>query len=188
MPSHKWSESLLQCGGTCTPDQTSTVYIPATVCTIPLELTPKQLSNALGPAHMYVDMWLTLIYATLKPQRVQWDVPCRAHPRNHAVLFKLYDATTNIPNYHARIKAQTSLRRYAAGHGIRLTNHYVLSVPHPAWLAPMKMWAKHLLCSFRHLYHEWFSHHVSRLRIVQRARTSKKGHHECPILLINMQH
>ena len=104
-------------------------------------LRQQQLSNALGPAHMYVDMWLTLRYATLKPQRVQWDVPCRAHPRKHAVLFKLYDATTNIPNYHARIKVQTSLRRYAAGHGIRLTNHYVLSVPHPAWLAPMKMWA-----------------------------------------------
>ena len=52
-------------------------------------LRHKQLCLAQGPAHMYVDTWLTLRYAMLKPQLVQWDVPCRAHPRKLAILFKL---------------------------------------------------------------------------------------------------
>ena len=136
-------------------------------------LRQKQLCHALGPAHMYVDTWLTLRYATIKPQRVQWDVPCRAHPRKLAILFKLYDASTNIPNCHARIKVQTSLRKYAAGYGIKLNNHYVLSVPHSAWLTPMGRWATQFLYSFKQTCPEWFSHHVSRFRIVQRAKTSK---------------
>ena len=148
----------------------------------------KQLCHALGPAHMYADTWLTLRYAMLKPQRIQWAIPCRAHPRKTAILFKLYDASTTIPNYHARTKVQTSLRRYAADHGIKLNNHYVLSVPHPAWMLPMKTWAKKFLHSFRDNCPEWFNHHITRFRVVQRAKTSKKSHHECPKILINMQH
>ena len=134
-------------------------------------LRQQQLCLAPGPAHMYADTWLTLRYATLKPQLVQWDVPCRAHPRQLAMLFKLYDASTKIPNYHARIKVQTSLRKYAAGHGIKLSNQYVLSVPHSEWFTPMRTWTKQFLSSFQQICPEWFNHHVSRYRIVKRAKS-----------------
>ena len=81
-----------------------------------------------GPIDIYLIPLLALRYASMFPEKVQWDRSVMLHPRCEDVLYALWDLSDLFQSYHLKIKAKTSLQRYARQYNIFLSSRIVLKV------------------------------------------------------------
>ena len=119
-----------------------------------------------GPLHLFYYIWLLLRYASLFSSQVDWSAYCRWCGDGYDRPYMLFDASSEIPNCHARMKVQTSLERCACGLSIPTVCHPVLRVPGQKWLRVAKRWLISMLRGQDVRGSSWAKFYYARTRFV----------------------
>ena len=122
------------------------------------------------PSDIYLIPLLALRYASMFPEKVQWGRSVMLHPRCEDVLYALWASSDLFQNYHLKIKAKTSLQRYARQHNIFLSNRIVLKIYDHRFLGLVRRWCE--LQTKRNVESrpEWFSYYTKRTSVILKAQ------------------
>ena len=93
-----------------------------------------QCSRAQGPASMYDHKLMTLRSLWISPTCVDMKIVPSSRQGGSDRLFDLYEASFNIPTYHARMKTIHAIKKCGQVYGYEVSNRYVLKVPHPRFI------------------------------------------------------
>ena len=119
-----------------------------------------------GPVTILDRKWELVEFACIWPCDVEWSTACACHPDGSDHVFSLLDAAGELPNYHARVKAQTSIKQFAEMAGIPICARPVLRIPSSHWRSAAMRWSRRAIGIFRTARPAWTQFYSNRTRIV----------------------
>eukprot|EP00973_Karenia_brevis_P068452 9520433-Karenia_brevis.AAC.1 len=67
------------------------------------------MSKYHGPIDIYHFVWLLLRWVSIKPWHMDWARLLQMYGGHYDVIYGFFNKSKFIPNYHAKIKAQSSI-------------------------------------------------------------------------------